>query len=250
MKLRFPALLFSTLLLASVASAQQVQVNHDNRTIAVTVSETVEVDPEVAIVQIGYHNYGPERDVAYKTNARMAKQIVDALLASGLKQESIETGSITLNRVDPQGQQWTEKESQDRQFEADQTWNIRVAPDQAQKVADVAVSSGANELQQVNWAVADQAALDEKASDAALAKARGMAEKMAQTFGGKAGQLLFASNNEVARSLFTNFDTAGGGLANNYKMAFAKLAAASPILQLYPQKVRREATVYAVFALE
>jgi uncharacterized protein YggE len=248
MKLCFPATLLSALLFASVTSAQQVQVNRDNRTIAVTVSETVEVDAEIAVVQIGYHNYAPERDLTYKANARMAKQIVDALLASGLKQDSIETGNITLNRVDPQGQQWTEKERQDRQFEADQTWNIRVAPDQAQKVADIAVSSGANELQQVTWTVADAAALDEKASDAALAKARGMAEKMAQTFGGKAGQLLFASNNESARPLFTDFDSAGGGGRNNY--AFAKIAIPSPILQLYPQKVRREAMVNAVFALE
>jgi len=249
MKLPFPALFLCVLLAASLASAQQVQVNRDNRTIAVTVTETVEVGPEIAVVQIGYHNYGPERDVAYKTNARMAKQIVDALLSSGLKQDSIETGNVTLNRVDPQEQQWSEKERQDRQFEADQTWNIRVAPDQAQRVADIAVSSGANELQQVNWMVADPTALDEKASDAALAKARGMAEKMAQTFGSKAGQLLFASNNQSARPLFTNFGSAGEGVGNNYGFA-AKLAPPPPILQLYPQKVRREATVYAVFALE
>jgi uncharacterized protein YggE len=238
------------LVAAPLASAQGVQVNRENRTIAVTITETVEVDPEVAIVQIGYHNFGPERDITYKQNARVAQQIVDALLAAGVKKESIETGTVNLGRVDSAGKQWTEKQRQERQFEVDQTWNVRVLPAEAQSEADRAVGAGANELQDVSWTVADSTALDARASDAALAKARDLAEKMAQTFGDKVGKLLFVSNSESNARAVLDADSRARGFGNNYAPTMLAVPPPHPILKLFPQKIRRDASVYAVFALE
>ncbi len=249
-RLLWASVILFWLVAAPLASAQSVQVNRENRTIAVTITETVEVDPDVAIVQIGYHNFGPERDIAYRQNARVAQQIVDALLAAGVKKESIETGTVNLGRVDSERKQWTEKQRQERQFEVDQTWNVRVLPAEAQSVADRAVGAGANELQDVSWTVADSTALDARASDAALAKARDLAEKMAQTFGGKVGKLLFVSNSESNARAFLDADDRGRGFGNNLAMATLVAPPPPPVLKLFPQKVRREATIYAVFALE
>jgi hypothetical protein len=47
------------LFLISGALAQDIQVNRQNKTIAVTADESVTADPEVAVLAIGYHNYAP-----------------------------------------------------------------------------------------------------------------------------------------------------------------------------------------------
>lgn len=233
------------------ANAQNVEVNHENRTVAVSVTDTVEVAAEVAVVQIGYHNFGPTRDTAYKQNAEIAEKIVDALIASGVKKEDIETAAVQMDRVDPNGKQWTADERKERQYEVVQEWSLRVAAADGQKVADLAVAAGANELQEITWSVRDSAELDARACSTALTRARGLADKMAQQFGGKAGALLYVSNSQMNGLNRFLMAGGGGGLGNNFSMSQGLApSVAAPILKLFPQKVRRDATVYAVFALE
>jgi uncharacterized protein len=232
---------------ASNAYAQDVQVNRDNRTVAVTVSDGIEVDPELAVVQIGYHNFGPTRDAAYKQNGDASQKIINALVSAGVKKEDIETNAVTLDRVDSEGKEWTSEQRRERQYEAEQMWTVRVPPAQAQKVADQAVAAGANVLQNVDWIVKDLPALDARAGRSALAKARTLAEDMAHQFGAKVGPLLFVSNEETAG--FGNFDRRARGMSNNVQTVNVT-EQAQPVLMLLPQKVRRDATVHAVFALE
>src|SRR5208282_3523803 len=154
------------------ANAQNVEVNRENRTVAVSLMDTVEVEAEVAVVQIGYTNFGLTRDATYKQNGESAQKIVNALISAGVKNEDIETNDVMLYRVDSEGKDWTPEERQARQYEAEQSWTVRVPPAQGQKVADQAIAAGANILQNVEWIVKDLPALDAKASHNALAKAR------------------------------------------------------------------------------
>jgi uncharacterized protein YggE len=55
---------FTALVAGSAGTAQQIQVNRENRTLAVTVTETVEVQPEIALIPIGIHPYGRTQDGA------------------------------------------------------------------------------------------------------------------------------------------------------------------------------------------
>lgn len=241
----------AVLAFAPAANAQNVEVNRENRTVAVSVTDTVEVAAEVAVVQIGYHNFGPTRDTAYKQNAEIAEKIVDALIASGLKKEDIETAAVQLDRVDPDGKQWTADERKERQYEVDQGWSVRVAAPDGQKVADLAVAAGANELQEITWSVRDSAELDARACSMALTRARGLADKMVQQFGGKTGALLYVSNSQLNGLNRFLVAGGGGGGGNNFSMTDrVGPSVAVPILKLFPQKVRRDATVYAIFALE
>jgi uncharacterized protein len=233
----------SYLVIGQVALAQDVQVNRQNRTIAVQVTETLEVEPELAIVRFGYHSFGLTQESAYQDNTRVASKIIDALLAAGLKKESIETESVNLGRVASQNKDWTNEERRHNQFEAEQMWNARVTPSEAQKVADQAIAAGANEIQEVSWVVRDPADLEAKAISTALGKARIIAEGMTQDFGGKIGAPLFVSNgNQV------NIVTKSGD-GRSYETVEV-LASPKPNLRLFPQKVRHDATLYVVFALE
>jgi uncharacterized protein YggE len=241
------ALVFSCLLCGTL-TAQQVAVTQSNRTIAVTADDSASVDPDLAIVTIGYENYARTEKEAYEENVRMANSVVEAMVKAGLDKRFIESGNLSVERVE-QDDKWTPEERKLRQFSAHQSWRIKVPTDQAQKLVDVAVYGGANNVGNVTWEVVDRAALQAKAGASALAKARTIAERMAAGLNAKLGPLVYASNKApevqsfpVYGLLATNATTitkSGGGEGSQ------KLG-----LILFPQKVKESATVHAVFAIE
>jgi uncharacterized protein YggE len=76
-----------------LALAQDIQVNRQNSTIAVTADESITADPEVAVLAIGYHNYPPTQDLAFQDNVRASEAVIKAVLAAGVDKAGIETKS-------------------------------------------------------------------------------------------------------------------------------------------------------------
>jgi len=237
-------LTFVLVLSVSQALSQDIQVNRQNKTIAVTAEESVTADPEIAVVAIGYHNYAPSQNAAFRENVRTSDTIMEAMLAAGVPKSGIETEKLRLGRVEPD-EKWTAELKKERQFEAQQSWHISLQVSNAQVLVDLAVRSGANEVEDVDWNVADPLALQSKASGAALAKARAIAGQMAKGLGTKLGELVYASNRAPVAKFFSRFQ-----LNTESAEVRATAAESKPQLTLFPQKVKSEATVYAVFAIE
>ena len=227
----------------SVLSGQDIQVNRQNKTIAVTADESVSSDAEVAVLEIGYHNYATTQDQAFADNVRVANEITKALLGSGISKANVETEKLRLGRVESNNT-WTPEMKKERQFEAQQSWEISVSVPQAQAVVDLAVRRGANEVEDVDWNVTDPLALQAKASGAALAKARAIAEQMARGLGTKLGELVYASNRAPVAKMWR------GNMTLNTSTAEVAASEKKPELTLFPQKVKADATVYAVFSIE
>lgn len=111
-----------------------------------------------------------------------------------------------------------------------------LAVPRAQAAVDLAVKRGANEVDDVDWNVADPIALQAKASGAALAKARAIADQMAKGLGTKLGELVYASNRAPVGKFFRH-------LAMNTESAeVSAIGEREPQLTLFPQKVKSEAT--------
>ncbi len=233
------------LLVVGILFGQDVQVNRQNKTIAVTADESVSTDPEVAVLNIGFHNYGMTQDVAFRENVRTAQQIEQMLLNAKVPSQNIETERLSLGRFEP-GEKWTDEMKKQRSFEARQSWHISVSVAQAQTIVDLAVKAGANEVDDVEWNVIDPVALQAKASGAALVKARSIAEQMAKGLGAKLGELVYASNRAPVAKFWR------GAQLNTEAVTVSGEAAGlpEPKLKLYPKKVESSATVYAVFAIE
>lgn len=228
------------------AVAQNIQVDKQNKTIAVTAEESVSVDAEIAILHIGCSNYGPTKDAAFKENARVANAITKAFLDAKIPKEAIETEQLSLEHIEPSGN-WTPEMKTQRQFEAQQTWKVTVKASDAQSVVSLAMQNGANNISGADWDVADPLELQAKASGAALVKARAIAEQMAKGLGAKLGDLIYASNQApVARPRFMpgigQGYGSGGGVGSFREQTFS--------VTLFPRKVKQDATVYAVFAIE
>ncbi len=228
---------------SSYLLSQDIQVNRQNKTIAVTADESVTADAEVAVLAIGYHNYAATHEAAFQDNVAAANRIAKALLDSGIPKEAIETDKLSLGRTETD-RNLTPEMQKERQFEAQESWHITVPVSRAQAAVDLAVQSGANEVDDVDWNVADPMALQAKASGAALAKARTIADQMAKGLGAKLGDLVYASDHAAVPKFFRGLAT-----SESYSVSGVQRDK-KPQLTLFPQKVKSDATVYAVFAIE
>lgn len=239
-----------SLLSCPLAFSQTIEINRQNRTIEVVVSERVQVEPDVAEITLGCVAYGRTHDEAYQANLQIADKVVKSLLSAGVLKSQIESSSIELSETNPgdvSGQPPDVRKV--RQFKAAQSWHIRVAVSQAQGIIDRAVQAGANGVEDVSWDVADKESLEDKARTAAMEKARRTASEIAKSAGGKLGDLLYASNvvsgimgllsARTAETATASVGNAGNGFQ-------------TPVfsLQLFPQKVEEQATVRTVFALD
>jgi uncharacterized protein YggE len=230
-------------------SAQEYGVNRDNRSISVTVTQKIEVDPDIAAITFGSETYGATHDAAYLENLRIADQIVKALLDSGVSREQIESHKLSLDVQNENDQKnLTVEQRSQRHYMAHQSWTVHVAAADAQKIVDIAVHAGANQVEDVTWDVSNPDALDARTRRAALEKARTTAEEIATSFHGKLGQLLYASNSSQSDLVYVPRE--GLSSPSDRVQIVEKFWLRRTNLQLFPQKITRQAEVHAVFALE
>ena len=230
-------------LFAASAYPQQIQVNKDNRTLAITASDSASAMADIATVHIGFVVYGPDAQAAYAKGSAASNAIAQSLANIGVAKAALqsesqniaETPQFELEKLPP-------AEQAQRKFQLRQSWTVRTKADDAAKTLNTAVNAGANQSGQIDWSVADENALEAQAAGKALARARAIASQMAQGLGIKLGDLIYASNQApepAPRPMMMRAMASGGGPGSE----------PAP-LAISPQKVERSATVYAVFSIE
>jgi uncharacterized protein len=227
---------------ASSAYAQTIQVNRDNRTIAITATDKVTAPADVATVHIGFVAYGPDSDSAYVAGSRLSNAIVRALTGSGIARDAIQSENQSVSPVQPfQVERLTPAERAQRQFQINQSWTVKVPANDAAKTLDLAVRAGANQSGQIDWGFKDESAPEAEAAAKALKRARALAEQMATSLNVKLGSLLYASNEaqpNPIRPMMRAMAPAPMAMENVEPLAIS------------PREIEKIATVYAVFAIE
>src|SRR5215469_17055488 len=87
--------------LAIPARAQTIQVNKDNRSIAITATDKVTAIADMATVHVGFIAYGPDSDAAYANGSRISNAIVKALKDSGVPAAAIQSENQAITPVQP-----------------------------------------------------------------------------------------------------------------------------------------------------
>jgi uncharacterized protein YggE len=220
---------------------QGITVSKENRTIAITATDSVKVMADVATVHVGFVVYGVDHDSAYAAGSQVSNAVVDALKAAGVPSDAIESENQNLAEVQPyQLNQLTADEKAKRKWMLAQSWNVRTAAADAARVLDLAVKAGANQSGQIDWSLKDENKPQAEAAGKALQRARTVAEEMAKGLNVKLGILIFASN-----------ETQAAPIRPVMGMAMDRLAAPSPPpLAINARQIQKTATVYAVFAIE
>jgi uncharacterized protein len=242
---RLSGLVLAAAVLATASSqsqtvAQTIQVNKDNRTIAITATDKVIVMADTATVHIGFIAYGPDSDAAYATGSRISNVIVKVLTAAGVPSDAIESENQYVSPVQEyQIDKLTPAEKAQRKFQVVQSWTVRTRADDAAKILDLAVKAGANQSGQIDWSLKDENTPQAEAAGKALQRARTVASEMAKGLSVKLGALLYASNETQAQP------------PRPLMQAMAKSAMAAPApLAINQRQIEKSATVYAVFAIE
>ncbi|HEV2135708.1 MAG TPA: SIMPL domain-containing protein [Terracidiphilus sp.] len=218
--------------IAQQSSQPQLSVSPTNRTLTVTANDTVTVDPDVAIVHIGFETQPASAKDAYASGAQTSNAIIDALKQAGIAESAIHSESQFLNR------DYSVPKS--HKFVLTEQWTVKTTPKRAAEILDVAVTAGANSSGQIEWTVNDERALENQALDKAAARAKADAAELAKGMGVRLGALIYVSN-EVSAPVQPVMMRYSAGVA---------APPPPPPLAIEPQKVTRSASIYAVYAIE
>lgn len=229
------ALAIAGLLAGCMAAAAQqtqiqLQIEPSNRTLTVSAEDQVSVDADVAIVHVGFQTLPSDAKQAYADGAQTSNAIVNALKTAGILETAIHS----------EGQQLQSVYNKPHKFILDEQWTVKTTPARAAEILDVAVSAGANNSGDIDWTVANEQALADRALEGATERAGAQAAVLAKGMGVTLGKLIYVSN-QISSPMFP-------------VRPLARFAApeekAGPPLAIEPRKVVRSANVYAVFAIE
>lgn len=210
----------------------ELKIDSTNRTISVTATESVSMEPDVAILHVGFQTAPADARQAYADGTRTSNAIIAALKQAGVAEGDIRSQSQYLEPDYSVPKQ--------HKYKLTQQWTVHCTPERAAEMLDVAVDAGANSSGAIEWNVKDPKDLEQQALDKAAGRARENAATLAKAMGVGLGRLVYA-NNEMA----------GRVMPQPMMRSFAmKDANANGPLAVEPAKVSREATVHAVFAIE
>jgi uncharacterized protein len=238
--LNLSAIILSTAL-AATAAAQTIQVNKDNRTIAITTSDQAEAVADIAVVTVGFTSFGADQDQTYADASRISNAIIKALRDAGIKADSIESASQNLSAIDDNDKP---RYAKGIRFQFSQSWHVTVAAKDAADTLHVAITAGANDSGGIEWKLANDDALEAEAAQKALAHAQQIAARMAKGLNAKLGPLVYASNQTPPRTIF------GGMMLNTESASVSASRINLKPIAISPDKIEKSATVYAVFAIE
>ena len=228
------------LVVAVSAGAQTIQVNKDNRTIAITTTDEAQALADEAKVSIGFQIYGSDQDGTYADASKISNAVMKALKDAGLNAEAIESTEQSLTLIDDNDKV---RYSKGIRFVASQGWTVTVPADAAAETLHIAITAGANNSGNINWEMGDDSKLESDAAEKALVHARHIEEQMTKGLNVTLGPLIYASNQTPPRDGPMQFDRLA---------TFAALKGAPPPkpLAIRAAKITRSATVYAVFSLQ
>jgi uncharacterized protein YggE len=236
-------------LLGITAAAQTIQINRDNKTIAISTTDEATAVADLAAINIGFDLYDNASEPAYAAAGKLSHAIVEALHKAGIDDKSIESKSQILSRNTNFDDKDTTEQRAKKQFHFEQSWEVTTSPQNAAAVIRLAISAGANQSGQIEWRLADRKALQAQAAANALVKARGVASQMADGLHVKLGALIYASN-ETPNAKIYFARPRDGMVLNTDSASVSSLVESGMPLEIRPQTIREEATVYAVFSIE
>ncbi len=241
------------LLVVSVAwvgsgRSQTIQINRDNKTIAISTTDEATATADIAAVTIGFEVFGPDARGVYTDGGNLSQAILEAVRKAGVDDKAIESSSQGVERNTDFAEKDTPEQRAKRQFVFRQSWEVTATPQSAAGVIRAAIAAGANQSGAIDWRFSDRKALQAKAAGIALVKAREVATSMADGLHVKLGALMYASNETPNAKLYIPHELQT--VTVSAEMASPPPPVVIPTLEIRPQTIREEATVYAVFAID
>ena len=168
--------------LAAPATAAEVQISATGPVVELTVTESVEGEPDLVDVGAGVTTQAQTAVEAMRQNATAMTAVVDRIKALGIAERDIQTSGINL------GAQYDYDQQSRRQifrgYQASNRVSVKLRDVQATGgVLDALVAAGATDLSGPNWSIEDDSAARSQARVAAMETARAQALEYARLAG-------------------------------------------------------------------
>lgn len=119
-------------LFAATVSAQQIQINKDNRTIAITATDTASMPADTAAVHAGFVAYAADAQAAYAAGSKTSNAIIGALTAKGVAKTDIQSEPQGVAETQPyELEKLPPAEQTQRRFQVHQSWTVQTKADNA-----------------------------------------------------------------------------------------------------------------------
>jgi uncharacterized protein len=183
------------------------------RSLNVSGTGTVTLTPDIAYINIGVHTELDTAANAVASNNTNTQQLVDALKKAGVDAKDIRTTSFSIypnTQYDPQTNQRL-----GTTYVVDNVVYVTVRNlDKLGDLLDTAVKAGANNVNSIQFDVADKNPAIKQARDQAVKDARTQAQELATAAGVTLGNLQQINfNNNIPTPMTEAFGKGGGGLA-------------------------------------
>ncbi len=239
MKLKRAALIAAATLAISACNSGKPDprgVDHDETLLSVSAIGRAENRPDQAAFTAGIETIRGDAKAASDANAQAMQKLVDALLATGVKKDDVQTSNISINRID-----W---EPNKNKVQASNTVTVRVRNvDKVSEAIAATTGANANVLSGPNLTIADPEKARLSAYGAAYKAAKVRAEAYAD-----------AAEMQISRVL-TIRDGGATGQPMPYEMDAMAEAAAPVVRTVAPPPVQvgtktSEVSVQVDFALK
>ncbi|MFB0613353.1 SIMPL domain-containing protein [Aurantiacibacter poecillastricola] len=177
-------LAISTLAAAMIATpaAANVEITASGPVIALSVNESVALDPDIANLSAGVTVIAPTAVEAMRRNAVEMRGVIERIEALGIDEDDIQTTGVNLNPEYDYNQQTREQEF--RGYRVSNRVSVKLRDIQRTgEVLDALVAAGATDIGGIGWGVDDTAPAIEQARQAAFATAHQRARDYAQLSG-------------------------------------------------------------------
>jgi uncharacterized protein len=211
-----PIALLSIAVLAACAPAATTATAPQTRTISVNGTGIITLTPDMAEISIGVSSQGPEATAVVNENNRLSQQVMDTLTSQGIAAEDLTTTNFSIypqQNYDQNGQPTSIT------YIVQNTVQVKVRDlTKLGDLLDAVVQSGANNINSIQFDVADRETATQQAMQVAVANAKSRAEVLAQAAGVALGD---------AQSISTSIS--GSGPVVQYDRALAVTQASVPI---------------------
>jgi uncharacterized protein YggE len=239
MQVKGVLVVFTLLAGSFTASAQQtsqaeLKIESTNRTLTVNAEASVSVEPDVALLHIGFETQPADAKPAYAAGAKISNEIVAAIKQAGVPETSIRS----------QGQRLARVYGSPHKFILTERWTVMTPPARVAEILDIAVAAGATDSGEIEWTVENMQALEDQALEQATTRARANAGALAGGMGVHLGALLYVTNQvSLPEALPRNYPVP-------YLQGVARAAESLHPLPIEPHTASTSAHVTAVYAIE
>jgi uncharacterized protein YggE len=127
--LRLALLLLLSFVLREAALAQSIQINRDNKTIAISTTDEATTVADIASITIGFEVSGADAQTTYADGGKLSQTILQALRKAGVDDKGIESSGQGLLKNTTFDDKESPQQGAKEQQVFHQSWDVSVALD-------------------------------------------------------------------------------------------------------------------------